>query len=120
MTVSRRVVGFGAAALAIMGAGTIGVRRIFGPWYAPTPYDDLLHQITDREQASLLGKSAAADMPRLDVAALAAKLRQPGFQLKTRARGDGEAGRVKEAGGWIVPETVASYSILAFLVSAAS
>jgi hypothetical protein len=113
MTVSRRVVGLGAAALAIVGAGTIGVRRVFGPWYEPTPYDDLLHQIVDREQASLLGKTAAASMPRLDVAALAAKLRQPGFRLKDRARGDAAESRVVEAAGWLVPESVALYSALA-------
>jgi hypothetical protein len=113
MTVSRRVVGFGAAAVALVGAGTIGVRRIFGPWYAPTPYDDLLHQIVDREPAALFGAEAAKAMPRLDVAALAAKLRQPGFRLKDRARGDAEAGRVAEAAGWLVPESVALYSVLA-------
>ncbi|HWY60303.1 MAG TPA: hypothetical protein VNW15_00230 [Rhizomicrobium sp.] len=113
MTVSRRVVGFGAAVLAVVGAGTIGVRRIFGPWYAPTPYDDLLHQIVDREPAALFGAEAAKTMPHLDVAALAARLRQPGFALSRRARGDAEAGRVAEAGGWLVPETVVFYSALA-------
>ena len=113
MTVSRRAVGFGAAALAVVGAGMIGVRRIFGPWYAPTPYDDLLHQITDREAAALFGTEAAKTMPRLDVAALAAKLRRPGFALKERARGDAQAGRLMEAGGWLVPETVGFYGALA-------
>jgi len=52
-------------------------------------------------------------MPHLDVAALAAKLRQPGFALQKRARGDAAAGRVVEAGGWIVLESVALYSALA-------
>jgi hypothetical protein len=113
MTVSRRVVGFGAAALAIVGAGTIGVRRVFGPWYEPTPYDDLLHQIVDREPAALFGAEAVKTLPRLDVAALAAKLRQPGFRLTDRARGDAEAGRLVEAAGWLVPESVARYSALA-------
>ena len=113
MTVSRRVVGFGAAALAIVGAGTIGVRRIFGPWYEPTPYDDLLHQISDREQAALFGKAAAQDMPHLDVTVLAAKLRQPGFRLKDRARSDAAESRLIVAAGWLVPESVAQYSALA-------
>ena len=52
-------------------------------------------------------------MPRLDVAALAARLRQPGFALSRRARGDAAAGRLVEAGGWVVPESVALYSALA-------
>jgi hypothetical protein len=113
MRISRRGLGLGAAALAVLGAGAFGYRHIFGPWYAPTPYDDLLHQIVDREPASLLGKAAIKTMPRFDVAALAARLRQPGFALSRRARGDAAAGRVVEAGGWLVPESVALYSALA-------
>jgi hypothetical protein len=113
MRISRRGFGFGAAALAVLGAASFGYRRMFAPWYAPTPYDDLLHQIVDRAPAALLGKTAARTMPGQDVAALAAKLRQPGFGLSERARTDAGAGRVTEAGGWVVPETVAFYAALA-------
>ena len=45
--------------------------------------------------------------------ALAARLRQPGFDLARRARADATAGRVMEAEGWVVPESVALYSALA-------
>jgi hypothetical protein len=113
MKMTRRDFGLGAAALAALAAGAFGYRHIFGPWYAPTPYDDLLHQIVDREPAALLGRTAIKTMPRLDVAALAARLRQPGFALSRRARGDAAAGRVVEAGGWVVPETVTLYALLA-------
>lgn len=112
MRITRRGLSLGAAALAAAGAGALGYGRIFAKHYAPTPYDDLLHQIVDREPAALLGK-AAAQIPGQDVATLAAKLRQPGFALKDRARNDAGAGRVMEAGGWVVPETVAFYSALA-------
>ena len=45
MKISRRDLGLGAAAAAVLGGAAVGYRRLFGPWYAPTPYDDLLHQI---------------------------------------------------------------------------
>ena len=52
-------------------------------------------------------------MPDFNADKLAAQLRQPGFDLKTRARGDAPAGRMMEVGGWLVPESVALYSALA-------
>lgn len=112
MKISRRSLGVGIGALAAA-AAAFGYRHVFGRWYAPTPYDDLLHQITDREPAAMLGRSVIKTMPRLDVPALAARLRQPGLALQKRARGDAEAGRVVEAGGWILPESVALYAALA-------
>jgi hypothetical protein len=113
MKITRRNLGLGAVSLVALGVAALGYRRFSGPWYAPTPYDDLLHQIVDREPAKKLGQVAVKTMPRFDLASLAEKLRQPGFTLERRARGDAAAGRVVEAGGWIVPETVALYAALA-------
>jgi hypothetical protein len=113
MTISRRGFAFGAAALAVLGAAGLNYRRLLGPWYAPTPYDDLLHQIVDRRPAAILGKTVARTIPHFNKDALAARLRQPGFALERRAHGDAAAGRLVEAGGWIVPESVALYSALA-------
>ena len=56
-----------------------------------------MRQIVDREPAALLGNS----MARGDTAALAVKLRQPGFALAARAREDAVAGRVVEVSGWV-------------------
>jgi len=113
MKVSRRDLGLGAAALALLSAAGVGYRRYLGPWYAPTAYDDLLHQIVDRRPAAQLGTVAAKTMPGFDVAKLAARLRQPGFGLSRRARDDAADGRVTEVDGWVVPESVALYSALA-------
>jgi hypothetical protein len=113
MKISRRDLGLGVAAAAVLGGAAVGYRRLFGPWYAPTPYDDLLHQIVDREPAAKLGHSVVHSMPHFDVARLADELRQPGYALGKRAKTDAAAGRVVEAGGWLVPETVALYSALA-------
>ena len=112
MSLSRRDFGLGATALAVVGAAALGYRQFVGRWYAPTPYDDLLHQIIDRRPAARLGTEAVRTMPGFDAAKVAARLRQPGFTLK-RARDDAAAGRVTEVSGWIVPETVALYSALA-------
>ena len=113
MKISRRELGIGAAAIALLGAASFGYRQLFGRWYAPTPYDDLLHQIIDRKPAARLGTEAVQTMPDFDVPKLAARLRQPGYDLSRRAKSDAAANRVTEVGGWIVPESVALYSALA-------
>jgi hypothetical protein len=113
MTISRRDLGLGAVALGLVGAASLGYRQFVGRWYAPTPYDDLLHQIVDRRPAARLGQEAINTMPDFNAEKLAARLRQPGFDLNRRARGDAPASRVMEVGGWIVPESVALYSALA-------
>ena len=113
MSLSRRDLGIGAAALAVIGAASLGYRQFFGRWYAPTPYDDLLHQIVDRRPAARLGERAMQDMPGFDVDRLAARLRQPGHELSKGARSDATANRLTEVGGWLVPESVALYSALA-------
>ena len=113
MRITRRNLTLGAAAVALLGLGTLGYRQISGGWYEPTLYDDLLHQIVDRRPAARLGAVAAKAMPGFNVEKLAATLRQSGFDLSRRARDDAPAGRVTEVGGWIVPESVARYSALA-------
>ena len=114
MRLSRRGFAFGAAgAAALLAAATVGYYHVFGGWYEPTPYDDLLHQIVDRRPAATLGRTVTRTMPHFNAATLAARLRQPGFDLARRARADARAGRVMEAGGWVVPESVALYSAMA-------
>jgi hypothetical protein len=113
MTISRRDLGLGLGALALVGAAAAGYRHFVGRWYAPTPYDDLLHQIVDRRPAARLGQEAVNTMPDFNADKLAARLRQPGFDLKRRTRGDAAAGRMMEVGGWLVPESVALYAALA-------
>ena len=56
-----------------MAAGLYRFTDLFVKHYAPTPYDDLLAQLADREQAAKLGAqlTGAFDVPR----SLAAQLR---------------------------------------------
>jgi hypothetical protein len=110
--VKRRslLAGLGAALLAAGGAWRF---HLFGRHFAPTAYDDLLDQITDREPASLFGKEALRAMPGITAAGLAGQLRHDPANLSVRARGEPGRNRVTEVGGWVVPESVARYAALA-------
>jgi hypothetical protein len=93
-------------------AGLYRFTDLFVKHYPPTPYDDVLAALADREQAAKLG-ALVPGTP--DANALAAKLRvslKPGG-LGAAARADAGAGRVIEVDGWVVPQSVALLSALA-------
>ena len=115
MKISRRNLGLGTAALVLLGVGAEGYRRYFGPWYAPTPYDDLLNQIADREPARVFGGAALKAMPGSNAASLARVLRGQATLAKAAAS-DPAQDRVTEVSGWVVPQSVAHYAALAALV----
>ena len=101
-----------AAAGAAVAAGLYRFTDLFVKHYAPSPYDDVLVALADREQAAKFGASVPG-MP--DANALAVKLRaslKPGG-LGAAARADAGAGRVIEVDGWVVPQSVALLSALA-------
>jgi len=106
---NRRAVLLGGLA-AMLGAGLASWKlRLFRKHYPPTPYDDLLNQIVDREPAAKLGATMA---PAGDAASLAARLRaRP--KLTAAASADIAAGRMIEADGWLLPESLALYAMLA-------
>lgn len=107
----RRAVIGGVAAGAAVAAGLYRFTDLLVKHYPPTPYDDVLDKIVDREQAARLG----AHVPvQGDAAALAARLRVavPG-RVQAAADADIAAGRLVEADGWLVPETVAWLAALA-------
>ena len=109
----RRVIG-GLAAAAVAALGSAAWKfHIFAKHYAPTPYDDLLGQIVDRQPAARLGAVALRTMPDFHLQRLAADLRQPGRELARRAPLDAGQNRLFEAGGWVLPESVALYAALA-------
>lgn len=109
----RRGVLGGMVTAALVAAGGAAWRfHLFGPRYQPTPYDDLLNQITDRAPASLFGKEALATMPGARAPDLARLLRGKAG-LAALAESDPVQGRVREVAGWVVPESVARYAALA-------
>ena len=100
------------AAGAAVAAGLYRFTDLFVKHYAPTPYDDVLAQLVDRQQAVKLG---AAVPGKLDAKSLAAQLRDrlKSGGLTAAAESDVAAGRLLEADGWLLPESVALLSALA-------
>lgn len=80
--------------------------------YPPTPYDDLLNRLADREQAIRLGKRLGGDF---DVTHVAARLRASfaNQDLGAAVKADIATGRLVEVAGWVVPESLALLSALA-------
>jgi hypothetical protein len=101
-----------AAAGTAVAAGLYRFTDLFVKHYPPTPYDDVLAALVDREEAVRLG-ALVQDAPAPP--ALAAKLRvalKPNG-LSGAVASDIAAGRLTEVDGWVVPESVALLSALA-------
>jgi hypothetical protein len=108
----RNIIAGIAAGGAALAAGLYRFTDLFVKHYPPTPYDDLLGQLIDREQAARLGVKATGvfDAPG-QAARLRAGLR--GQSLVAAANADIAAGRMAEIDGWVLPQTVAMLSTLA-------
>jgi len=108
----RTLIGGVAATGAAVAAGLYRFTDLFVKHYPPTPYDDVLASLVDREEAARLG-ALVQDAPA--ASALAAKLRvmlKPNG-LSGAVASDIAAGRLTEVSGWLVPESVALLSALA-------
>lgn len=108
----RSLIGSVAAAGAVVAAGLYRFTDLFAKHYPPTPYDDVLAALVDRQEAVKFG-ALVRDAPA--PGALAARLRgalKP-QGLTGAARSDIAAGRLVEVEGWLVPESVALLSALA-------
>jgi hypothetical protein len=108
----RDVIAAIAAAGVAVTAGLYRFTDLFVKHYAPTPYDDLLTRLTDREHAALLGARLSGPF---DVITQSARLRAAfGKQeLAAAANTDIAAGHMVEVAGWVLPETVVLLSALA-------
>lgn len=106
------------AAAAIVAAGvavTAGLYRftdLFVKHYPPTPYDDLLVRLTDRQQAARLGAKVPGPF---DLTAQTARLRASlhNRDLAAAVNADLAAGHMVEVAGWVLPQTVVLLSALA-------
>jgi hypothetical protein len=107
----RTLIGGVVAAGAAVTAGLYRFTDLLVKHYPPTPYDDVLDKIVDRQQAAILG--AKVGVPG-DAARLAARLRGavPG-RVRTAAEADIAAGRLLETDGWLLPESVTLLAALA-------
>jgi hypothetical protein len=117
----RRALLLGSGAVLATAAGGVAAwkLRLFKPHYPPTPYDDVLRRLDDREWARKFGAQALKTMPDFAPDEAAARLRAllGSSSLESAALGDAQAGRLVEAANWLVPESVALIAALSARVS---
>lgn len=128
MPISRRPFISGlAAAVALAGIAALEAPRFFPKLferrYPPTPFDDLFAALPNRENAVRLGIVLAATMPRgIEARTLAARLRRRigGHSLALAIDGDLTDGRLAEAQGWLLPDSLADLCLLAAMAERTS
>ena len=113
----RRVIIAGAGALGAAVLAGVGYEasRLFGKHYPPTPYDDLLALLPEREAAKAVGAAFLKDHPDFTANAAAGALRKHiGKQpLDAVLQAEIAAGALTEAGHWVMPQTLAGLCALA-------
>ena len=109
MSVTRRPLVL--SALALIGVGIAGGIAVEAPRLLRkrihSPYDDITDQISDQEQAVKVGDAVIAKLGTFDVAKSANALRVRKGSLLDMAKADIAAGRMLEAKGWVLPESLA-------------
>ena len=115
--VSRRTMVAGGGIAAALGAAALGLtlHRWLGRRYAPTPYDDLLETLVDRDEAARVGVVARASLPTFSARAAARELRQR-FEQRNLVEvidADIKQNRMAEVGGWVLPDSLAQLCTLA-------
>jgi len=107
--------GLGVLIAAAAAGGTAWKLRLFRKRYPPGPYDDVLAKLDDREWAAQFGETAVTALPHLTPTDAASTLRARLVHdtLQTVALREAEAGRLVEAGGWLVPESLVLIAALA-------
>lgn len=108
---TRRGILAGLVAVLAAAGGTAWKFHLFAKHYPPTPYDDLLGQIVDREPAIVFGQAARKSLP--GAAQLAVRLRRDHRSLAERATAEPGEAQIAEVAGWVVPQSVALYAALA-------
>jgi hypothetical protein len=110
----RNILIAGGSTALLVGAGYEG-RRLWRKHYAPSPYDDLLTKLDDRDADAQLGEAVLGEIDDFDPKAVSENLRGT-FAHKTLAQAvadDVAEGRVIEANGWVLPKTLALLCALA-------
>ena len=106
------IAGGGAAAVAGLGAGA---RLLLRKRYAPSPYDDLLSLLDDRDADAQIGETVLAEVDDFEPQATADDLRARLAKrpLAAALAEDAAQNRLVEASGWVLPETLGLLCALA-------
>ncbi|HEY0281064.1 MAG TPA: hypothetical protein VGC27_00370 [Rhizomicrobium sp.] len=112
---TRRNILIGAGGAVALSAVALEGRRLLRKRYAPSPYDDLLTLLDDRDADAQIGEAVLADLDDFDARIVADDLRErigdrPLAQVMAE---DVAEGRTLEANGWVIPETLALLCALA-------
>jgi hypothetical protein len=112
---TRRNILIGAGGVVVLAAAAFEGRRLLRKRYAPSPYDDLLALLDDRDADAQIGEAVLADIDDFDPKLAAEELRdgiakRPLAQVAIEDVGEG---RLLEANGWVMPETLALLCALA-------
>lgn len=110
----RRALIAGGGIVAVAAAG-VGGRMLLRKRYAPSPYDDLLDLLEDRDAAAQIGETVLAEVEEFEPKTLADELRTRIAKrpLAVVMAEDATEGRVVEGGGWVLPETLGLLCALA-------
>ena len=103
----RTTLAIGAGGIFAAAAGYEGW-QLLRKRYPPTPYDDLLSQLPDREAARDLGRAFLSQHSNfiLPHAASALRKRMGSKPLPAVLASEIVAGKLIEAGHWLLPETL--------------
>lgn len=112
---TRRNILIGAGGAVVLAGAAWEAVRLLGGRHAPSPYDDLLARLDDRDDAAEIGQAVLANVEDFDAKTAAADLRRrlQHMTLAEAAAKDAAEGRLVEAGGWVVPETLGLLCALA-------
>lgn len=113
--IQRRQILVGGAMFVGAVAGGVGGRMLLRKRYAPTPYDDLIALVEDRDGAAQIGETVLAELKDFEPVALANDLRRriAARPLPTVLTEDASKARLVEAGGWVLPESLGLICALA-------
>jgi hypothetical protein len=108
----------GVLGIAVVGGAAYEVPLLFRRRYPPTPFDDLLDRLSDRESARRLGAAVLRMGPAFDAGVAAQKLRTEFAQkpLAEIVETDLSENRLVEVQGWVLPMALTQLCALAATV----
>ena len=112
---TRRNILIGAGGAVVLAAASFEGGRLLRKRYAPSPYDDLLALLEDRDADAQIGEAVLADIDDFDAKSVSASVRERigKRRLAQVMIDDAGDGRLLEANGWVMPETLALLCALA-------
>jgi hypothetical protein len=105
----------GVAGLAIAGIALVEAPKLFAPHHPASPYDDLIAQLPNRDDAARIGAAYLAGQRSFNAGMAAGNLRKDlaSHSLATILENELTAAHMAEAHGWVLPQSLLSLCALA-------